>query len=131
MLYTPLYGYNKAGSSLLLPALTSTLVIDCKSLSTPTTATSVPPGGATHLCMRWSPTSSTVPQTSFIQNQCDVSSPIIFYLKMSFISFIPTIIHCYPGYITIVTLILCDLLMMRRFQLGRVVIYTVPALWLH
>ena len=35
MLHKPLHEYNKAGSSLLLPALAPTLVIDCRSLAIP------------------------------------------------------------------------------------------------
>ena len=37
MLYKPLYEYNKARSSFLLPSVAYGLVIDCRSLSTPIT----------------------------------------------------------------------------------------------
>ena len=81
MPYKPLYEYNKARSSLLLPALASTLVIDCRSLSTSITATlvidcrslsisitatSVLPGGATRLCTRWCPSHSPYHKYTYI-----------------------------------------------------------------
>ena len=56
MMHKPLCVYNKTRSCLLLPALASTLVINCRSISTtPITATSVPPGGTTiRPCTGWS-----------------------------------------------------------------------------
>ena len=57
MLNKPLYEYNKAGSSLLLPApasSSSTPVIDCRSLSTPITTTPVHMG-APPACVRAGP----------------------------------------------------------------------------
>ena len=61
MLYKPLYEYYKAGSSLLFPALTYTLVIDCRSLSTPITQPRFLQG-APPVCVRGGPHLIHLPQ---------------------------------------------------------------------
>ena len=55
MLHRPLYEYNNAESSLLLPAVAPILVVDCRSLSIPIKSPSVPPWGRHPVCARAGP----------------------------------------------------------------------------
>ena len=56
MLYKPLYEYNKAGNSFLLPPLAYALVIDCRCVSTPISQPSS--RGRHDSWTRWSPPQS-------------------------------------------------------------------------